>query len=216
MQEDYQNYPFKQQCIVITVNGEIPNVFIEPENTVKNGVSPKSSLSTKTTHSPKALRSTFSGNLSPNSGNSLRRASTSTITTSNTSSTSRIIFNKTAQVADLCKEDLLIIAADYERPNDCLIATLVEPLRSNYQKSAESWSKLCTDLGERFRFQLNSLIQFHQEKVEELRISRDNLKSGLKNLLFIYKQKPMSLSKFVFPGQSISSPSCTFSAFLQW
>jgi hypothetical protein len=69
----------------------------------------------------------------------------------------------------------LVIAGDYERPNDCLIATLHEPLRSNYQKSADSWSKLCTDLGERFKYQLNSLIQFHQEKVEELRISRDNL-----------------------------------------
>ena len=178
LQEDYHDYSFKQQALVITVNGEIPNLIVLAENSSSSQPqsntfpSPSPTRAETPPRNPKLLQRSDSlgKKSSPSASSSI------ILTGSSTSAASRIVFNKSVPVAELCKEDLEAIASEYENPSDCLITTLHEPLRTNYQKSEDSWNKVCSDIASRFEVQLHNLIQNHQHNVEKIRIEKPDLR----------------------------------------
>ena len=188
LQNDYAHYNYKQQAIVITIIGDIPrqsqirnldeisveNLETLSINSDSSGISAglKREISTVSNSGTQISTASSTGTRSDSDrdhSNSLSMSSSA-----NYQPSSRLTFSKSQPVAEIIMKDLSAVTAEFEYPNSCYITTLNEPLRTS-PKSIESWTKLCQDIGIKFSSQFYTLVQNHQNLIEDLRIQSENL-----------------------------------------
>lgn len=180
LQHDYRDYNYKQQAIVITVLGDIPRQSQNhklrnlDEISVENLETLSNYSDSSETGKGDSLNSSSSAAGSDLKTNSNETSLTISSSASNLQPTSRYTFSKQQSVAEIVMKDLSALTLEYEYPNSCYITTLHEPLRTT-PKSTDSWNKLCVDMGYKFSLQFYTMVQNHQNLIEDLRIENENL-----------------------------------------